>query len=112
MTAGRSRGTPGGDEGWLPSPGRLVSGLVSANTTTSGEEFLDGKEEGWDSLRSIVDGHVRLDFASFYPFTTLPLWVVVCQDMPYGIPEVLLWPFLSGGRKVPRYYLLPDNLPI
>ena len=73
MTAGRSKGTPDGDEGWLPLPGRPVSGLASANKTTLGEEFLDGKEEGWDSLRSILDGHVRLDLASFYPFTTLPL---------------------------------------
>ena len=56
--------------------------------------------------------HVRLDFALFYPFTTLPLWVMVCQGMPHEIPEVLLRPFLSGGCKVPRYYLLPGLLPI
>ena len=89
MTAGRSRGTPGGDEGWLPSPGRLVSGLVSANTTTSGEEFLDGEVEDWDSLRSIfctwrkekgrwMANVFASGLASFYPFTTLSLWVVVC----------------------------------
>ena len=45
MTAERSRGTPGGDEGWLLLPGRPVSGLVSANITMSGEEFLDGEDE-------------------------------------------------------------------
>ena len=45
MTVGRSRGTPDGDKGLLPSPGHLVSGLVSANTTTLGEEFLDGEDE-------------------------------------------------------------------
>ena len=53
ITAGRSRGTPGSDEGWLPLPGHPVSGLASANTVTSGEEFLDGEDEDWDSLRSI-----------------------------------------------------------
>ena len=55
MTAGRSKGTPGGDKGWLPLPGRPVSGLASANTTTSGEEFLDGEVEVWESLRSMPD---------------------------------------------------------
>ena len=75
MTAGRSKGTPGGDKGWLPLPGRPVSGLASANTTTSGEEFLDGEVEVWESLRSISDvgegkeggvGQVRLDLSPFY----------------------------------------------
>ena len=51
--AGRSKETPGGVGGWLLSPGCPVSGLVSANTTTSGEEFLDGEDEDWDSLRSM-----------------------------------------------------------
>ena len=54
-TVGKSRGTPDGDEGWLPLPGRPVSGLASANTTTSGEEFLDGEVEVWESLRSMSD---------------------------------------------------------
>ena len=99
-----------------------MSGLASANTTMLGEEFLDGEEEDWDSLRSIFcfgrgeeegdDGLVHLGPVSFYPFTTLPLWVVVCQGMLHGIPEVLLRPFLLGGRKVPRYYLPPGILPI
>ena len=53
MTAGRSKGTPDGDEGWLPLPGRPVSGLASANTTTLGEEFLDDEVEDWDSSRSM-----------------------------------------------------------
>ena len=53
MMAGRSKGIPGGDEGWLPLPGRPVSGLASANTTTLGEEFLDGEVEVWESLRSM-----------------------------------------------------------
>ena len=123
MTVGRSRGTPDNDEGWLLSPGRPVSGLVSANTTTSGEEFLDGEEEGWDPLRSIFCfgrgekgkggwGFVHLGLVSFYPITTLSLWVVVCQGMLHGIPGVLLWLFLSGGCRVPRCYLLPGILSI
>ena len=53
MTVGRSMGTPDDGRGWLPSPGRPVSGLASANTRMSGEEFLDSEEEDWDSLRSI-----------------------------------------------------------
>ena len=55
MTAGRSKGIPGGDEGWLPLPGHPVSGLASANTMTSREEFLDGEVEVWESLRSMSD---------------------------------------------------------
>ena len=53
MTVGRSKGTLGGINVWLPSPGCPVSGLVSANTMTSREEFLDGEDEDWDSLRSM-----------------------------------------------------------
>ena len=53
MTAGRSKGIPGSDGGQLSSPGHPVSGLASANTTTSGEEFLNGEDEDWDSLRSM-----------------------------------------------------------
>ena len=85
----RSRGTPDGGKGWLLSPGHPVSGLASANTTTSGEEFLDGEVEDWDSLRSIfctwrkekgrwMANVFASGLASFYPFTTLSLWVVVC----------------------------------
>ena len=53
MMVGRSRGTPGGDDGWLLLPGRPVSGLASANTMMLGEEFLDSEDEDWDSLRSM-----------------------------------------------------------
>ena len=121
MTAGRSKGTPDGDGGWLPSPGHPMSGLASANTTMLGEEFLDGEEEDWDSLRSIfcfgrgkrgVGESVHLDSTPFYPITTLLRWVVVCQGMLHGIPGVLLRPFLSGGHRVPRYCQLPGTLPI
>ena len=81
MTAGRSKGTPGGDKGWLPLPGRPVSGLASANTMTLGEEFLDGEVEDWESLRSMScvlleergkdddDGPVCLDLIPFLSFT-------------------------------------------
>ena len=120
-TVGRSRGTPDGGKGWLPLPGRPVSGLASANTTTLGEEFLDGKKEDWDSLRSIfcfgrgkrgVGESVHLDLTPFYPITTLLQWVVVYQGMLHGIPGVLFRPFLLGGHRVPRYCQLPGTLPI
>ena len=53
MTAEKNKGTPGGDEGWLLSLGCPVPRLASANTRMSGEEFLDGEDEDWDSLRSM-----------------------------------------------------------
>ena len=116
---GRSRGIPAGDKGWLPPPGCPVSGLASANTMTSGEEFLDREVEVWESLRSMSDvwrkgekrgmfGQVHLDLSPFISF----LETLVCQGMLYGTPGVLCQLFLSGGHKVPRCYLLPDNLPI
>ena len=119
MMAGRSKGIPGGDEGWLPLPGRPVSGLASANTMTSREEFLDGEVEVWESLRSMSNvwrekgkkgalGQFALVCPLFIPF----LRILVCQGMLYRTPGVLCQLFLSGGHKVPRCYLLPDNLPI
>ena len=53
-------------------------------------------------------GQVCLDLSPFISF----LRVLVCQGMPHGTPGVLRQPFLSGGCKAPRYYLLLDNLSI
>ena len=84
MTVGRSKGTLNGVVRWLPLPGCPVSGLASANTTMSGEEFLDSEDEDWDLLRSIFlcgekdredEGdcwYVCLNPASFLSFTSLP----------------------------------------
>ena len=82
MTVGRSRGTSGGDEGWLPSPGHPVSGLAIASMMTLGEEFLDGEDEVVPASMSIVhlvrvcvlEGGMSCLVGVFFFIPFIPFW--------------------------------------
>ena len=102
MMAGRSKGTPGGDKGWLPLPGRPVSGLASANTTTSGEEFLDGEVEVWESLRSISD--VGEGKGSVWACLLLPVLLLSFYHLTpvgFGLSGYTSWNSRSASSAVP-----------
>ena len=99
-TVGRSRGTPDGDEGWLPPPGHPVSGLVSANTTTSGEEFLDEEVEVWESLRSMSGVLERGEEKGCWASSP---WAVSFYLIPegFGLSGYASWNSRSASSAIP-----------
>ena len=100
MMAGRSKGTLGGDEEWLPLPGHPVSELATANTTTSGEEFLDGEVEVWESLRSMPD--VWRKKRERECWVSLP-WTVSFYLIPegFGLSGYASWNSQSASSAIP-----------
>ena len=81
--------------------GRPVFGLASANTETSGKEFLDGEEEDWDSLRSMfvwVEEWGDRGFVCLDPISLFILYHFVPMD--FGLPGYALWKFWNASSAV------------